>query len=87
MQETTLKEIFESLADLVANRVGERITERPSVPTRLLDVKGAATFLGQTPSAVRHLVNKRLLPVVRIGDRIFFDTQDLEAKIAEWKQV
>ena len=51
----------------------------PVLPTepheagRLLDTPGVAAWLGLTEKQVRKLVERRQIPVTRIGHRVFFD--------------
>jgi excisionase family DNA binding protein len=48
------------------------------IQPRLLTVKDAATYLGRTEKAVRHLVATHSLPCVRTDARIMLDRQDLD---------
>lgn len=48
----------------------------------VLDVAGAASFLGSTASAVRHRVARRLLPFRRLGSRIVFLRSEIEQFLA-----
>ena len=53
--------------------------QRTSSPmTRLLSVDGAAEYLGMSAWALRHRLSEGLLPIVRIGNRVFLDRQDLD---------
>lgn len=54
---------------------------------RLLSLKDAAELLGRTPGAVRELVYRGKLPVVRLDRRLQFDVLDLERVIQERKEV
>jgi len=48
----------------------------------LLDVPGAAEYLGITERFARRLVAERRIAVVRIGRHVRIDTRDLDAMIA-----
>jgi len=56
------------------------ITESPR-PARLVDIEGAAEFLGVTVRHVRRLVAERRVPYVKWGSRLHFDPQELEVWI------
>jgi hypothetical protein len=47
--------------------------------SRVLCVDAAAKFLGNTPKAVRQLQARRLLPYHKIGNRVIFLKEELEA--------
>lgn len=47
--------------------------------SRVLSVEGAAQFLGNTPKSVRQLQARRLLPYHKIGTRVIFLKDELEA--------
>jgi excisionase family DNA binding protein len=78
--------LFERIADLVADRVLDRL-DRPGRPSqrRLLTVDQAAEYLARSPLAVRHLINRRVLPAVRHGRRVFLDRADLDSFIERTK--
>lgn len=48
---------------------------------RLLSVEQAAIYLGRTPGALRQMIFKGTLPVVRIGGRVQLDIRDLDRLI------
>ncbi len=52
---------------------------------RLLTVKQTAEYLGRTVSAIRQLIYKRKLPVIRIDRAIRIDVQDLDRLIDEYR--
>jgi excisionase family DNA binding protein len=56
----------------------KRVSEIPVVEPRLLDVKGAACYLGTTIWQMRTLVWSKKIRHVRIGKRILFDRADLD---------
>lgn len=65
---------------------------RPSILPRLLDLKGAAVYLGLSEWTVRDLEHSGTLARVRIplpkhGElrKLLFDRQDLDALIEVWK--
>ena len=86
MTETFLKELAVEVAANVVKALegGERSA---IVPPRLMGVHGAAAYLGRTSKAVRHLVTRGKLPVVRFEgeDRVFFDRADLDQLIDQSK--
>jgi excisionase family DNA binding protein len=53
----------------------------------LLDVEGAAAYLGTTPRHIRRLVDERRVPYLKLGPgrsaRLRFDTAKLDAWLAE----
>jgi excisionase family DNA binding protein len=53
---------------------------------RLLDVKGAATYLSTTVWCVRSLVWEKKLPSIRLGKKILFDRQDLDKFVESLKK-
>jgi excisionase family DNA binding protein len=60
-------------------------TARTPAPKRLLTPAEAGEYLGRTESAVRQLIHKRLLPVVRFGRNVRIDVRDLDAIVDEYK--
>lgn len=67
------------LADAIAERVYERLTAALARDQgRLLDVNGAAEYIGRTPSALRHLIANRKITCVRRDGRVQLDRQDLD---------
>jgi excisionase family DNA binding protein len=48
------------------------------VNSRYLDVKAAAEYLGRSEGAIRHLVERRQIPFIRQGGRVFFDRLSLD---------
>jgi excisionase family DNA binding protein len=70
---------LDALADAIAERVYQRLAaamERNK--GRLLDVPGAAEYIGRTRSALRHLIAKGTIPCVRRDGRVQLDRQDLD---------
>ncbi len=58
---------------------------REPIQPRLLSVKEAAIYLGRSVVAVRELIWKRDLPIVRPDRRIHLDINDLDAWIDRHK--
>ena len=52
----------------------------------LLDVNGAAEYLGVTPRYVRLLRSRREIPIIKIGALVRFDPADLDAFVAANKE-
>ena len=66
-------QLIASIADAVATRL-ERMA---SCTQRLLDIDGAAMYLGMTVAALRHRAG-RDIPVVKIDCKLRFDRGDLD---------
>lgn len=49
----------------------------------LVDVEGAATYLGTTVRHVRNMVYRRVIPYVKVGALVRFRLVDLDAWIAD----
>ncbi len=58
---------------------------REPIQPRLLSVKEAAAYIGRSPTAVRELIWKGDLPIVRPDRRIHLDRNDLDAWINQHK--
>lgn len=65
-----------AITTTVVDRVGAR--SRP----KLLDVPSAAAYLGVSIRVIRDLRHQRLLPCVKVTNRVFFRPEDLDAYIA-----
>ena len=78
--ETTGNAGLDALADAIADRVLARIrqTDQP----RLLSVTEAASYIGRTPKALRHMIASGAVPAVREGSRVHLDRADLDAWIS-----
>ena len=76
---------LDSLIDLLADRLAERLTESQASTRRLVDVRGAAEYLGCSPAAIRQKVARGELPTVRIDGKNRFDLRDLDALIEKAK--
>ena len=46
--------------------------------SRYLDVAGAATYLGRTEHAIRHLVRQQAIPYIKKAGRVQFDRERLD---------
>ncbi len=82
---------LDDLIDLLAERLAERVEaklgdSKASAGSRLLPVEQAASYLGRSEDAIRHLIACGKLPVVRADKRIFLGIQDLDRWISENKQ-
>jgi excisionase family DNA binding protein len=58
----------------------------PDVVPRMLNVKGAAVYLGATVWFVRSLAWGGELPTLKFGKRLVFDRADLDAYIEKRKR-
>jgi excisionase family DNA binding protein len=56
-----------------------------TVSPRLLSVKQAAIYLDRTERAIRHLIYRGELPVIRKGRRLHLDRQELDRLIEKGK--
>lgn len=70
---------------------GARAYEAPALP-RLLDVRGAAAYLGVSTWTLRELVSRGVLPRVRVplpasGElrKVLLDREDLDRLVEAWK--
>jgi excisionase family DNA binding protein len=57
-----------------------------STEPRLLDIKGAASYLSTTVWCVRSLVWDKKLPGIRLGKKIVFDRVDLDKFVETLKE-
>jgi excisionase family DNA binding protein len=77
-------------AVLAAAIKSQALAEQQSKPQqsqgpRLLTPKQAGEYIGRSESAVRQMVFKQQIPVVRIGRNIRIDRLDLDRMIDEFK--
>jgi excisionase family DNA binding protein len=56
-----------------------------TLQARLLTAEQAATYIGRTPGAMRQLIYRREIPVVRIGRNVRIDMRDLDKMIDDNK--
>jgi len=79
--------LFENVLSVVRAQVMAEMQGReqskPATQNRLLTVHQAAEFLGRTDKAVRQLVYKRTIPVIRYDRAIRIDRRDLEALVEQ----
>ena len=77
-----------------SGRHGRAVADQASVPVvpRLLDLHGAATYLGLSAWTIRDLEHAGILPRVRVSlpnekelRKLLFDRQDLDKAIEVWK--
>ena len=52
----------------------------------LLKYEGASEYTGLTERSLKHIVAKRLIPVVHIGRRVYFRQSDLDQLIENGTQ-
>jgi excisionase family DNA binding protein len=52
-----------------------------TIKPRLLNIDEAASYLGRTPGALRMLIHRGTIAVVRIGGRVQLDREDLDRLI------
>jgi len=64
------------LVDAIAARVLARLSR--SDEPRLLSVNDAASYIGRTPKALRHMIANGAIPAIREGARIHLDRADLD---------
>jgi excisionase family DNA binding protein len=76
---------LDALADAIAERVIARM--QANKPERLMTIPEAATYLGRTARAVRHLIATRALPVVREGRSVHLDRNELDRwiELRQWR--
>ena len=76
---------LDNLIDLLADRLAERVATSQASTRRLVDVRGAAEYLGCSPAAIRQKVARGELPTVRLDGKNRFDLRDLDALIEQAK--
>jgi excisionase family DNA binding protein len=67
------------LADAIADRVVAKLQAKEGAA--LLSVADAAKYLGRGQGAVRGMIAKRILPVVRMGGRVMIRREDADRVI------
>ena len=67
---------LDALADAIAARVAEQLNR--SDQPRLMSVNEAATYIGRTAKALRHMIADGTIVAVREGSRIHLDRSDLD---------
>lgn len=80
---TPNQQFAHEVADILAQKLGASLG-RKSGP-RLLNVEGAAEYISRSIKAMRQLISKGIVPIVRMDGRIFIDVRDLDKIIDESK--
>lgn len=76
---TDVQSPIEPLVEAIAQRTAEILRRDLGLETkRLFTVEEAAKYLGRTPYAIRHMIAKGILPVVRRDGRVYLDREDLD---------
>ena len=70
--------------DALTEAIASRLNGDYVLP-QLMDVRNAGKYLGRSPEAVRAMIRRGKLPVVRDGSRVFLDVDDLRRWIAKRK--
>jgi hypothetical protein len=74
-------EALDRLAEQLAPRLAARLAADAPEPDRWLDTRGAAAYIGRSPSAVHKLTAGREIPFSQAGPgaRCYFRRHDLDA--------
>ena len=76
--------LFSELSAAIRTQVlAEQPKQTHAAARRLLTVQQAAEYLGRTEAAVRQLIHKRIVPVVRFDRNVRIDVRDLDRLIEE----
>jgi hypothetical protein len=67
----------DALIEAFADAIARRLESMTGLRQRLLDVHGAAQYLGMTEDAVRHKAGTDI-PCVRVDGKLRFDRRDLD---------
>jgi excisionase family DNA binding protein len=67
---------LDGLLDAIAARLAAHLHK--SGEPRLMNVNEAATYIGRTPKALRHMIANGTIPEVRQGARVHLDRADLD---------
>jgi excisionase family DNA binding protein len=84
MTEKLSSEFFDILAGAIAVKVLDRVDQKlwsNPVDKMLYDVDEAAVYLGRSVSAVRKLIERREVPIVKIGARVQVHRRDMDELI------
>jgi excisionase family DNA binding protein len=87
-QPSAVAALVEGVLALVRQQVLAEVQQKtPKAATmkRLLTPKEAGQYLGRSEGAVRQLIHKRKLPVVKFGRNIRIDIRDLEKIVDEYR--
>src|SRR3954447_10904964 len=60
------------------NRAPTPKPNKLTLEPRLMRLDDAARYIGRTPKATRHLIDRGELPCLRMGGRLMFDIHDLD---------
>ena len=74
------------LVDAIAEAVALRLGKRSDLQPRLMDIEGAAVYLGRTAPAIRQLINDGKIRATRIDTRVQIDRIDLDNLIDSSKR-
>jgi excisionase family DNA binding protein len=72
---------LDALADAIADRVIARMKAESADQPALLTVAQAAKYLSRSPSAVRVMIAKGVLPCVRQGGRVMLRRSEVDRAI------
>lgn len=67
-------------------QAAEKKNSAKSPQPRLMTAAQAGEYIGRTESAIRQLIHKRQIPIVRFGRNVRVDVRDLDNLIEEYKQ-
>jgi excisionase family DNA binding protein len=76
---------LDGFIDLLADRLAAKVAISQTSSHRLVDVRGAAEYLGCSPAAIRQKVARGELPTVRLDGKNRFDLRDLDELIERGK--
>lgn len=76
---------LDSILDALADRLARKVSTSHVSTRRLVDVRGAAEYLGCSPAAIRQKVARGELPTVRLDGKNRFDLRDLDMLIEQAK--
>lgn len=69
--------VFEALIEEIAQAIALKVEKITGTQQRLLDIEGAAKYLGMTVHALRHKAGVEI-PCIRIDGKLRFDRRDLD---------
>jgi excisionase family DNA binding protein len=82
----SIRLIEQVLAEEAAQAATHAKRPQPATAARLLTAAEAGEYIGRTEKAVRHLLDRREIPVVRTGRRVHIDREDLDRWIENNKE-
>jgi excisionase family DNA binding protein len=80
--------MLQSAIDAIRQQVVAEMKMQAPVPApqrRLLTAKEAGVYLGRSEAAIRQMIHKKQLPVVRDGRNVRIDVRDLDDRIDDLK--